>query len=81
MKAVKFREHNRMYAEDQPEYLSLPAHRSDEGIVTTCWKLSFLERIRVILTGKVYAQAMTFDKPLQPLKMSVSNPVKGGKNV
>lgn len=76
MKAVKFRECNMVYAENQPEYLSLPAHKSDEGIVTTCWKLSSLDKIRVILTGKVYVQTMTFSKPLQPLKMSASNPVK-----
>lgn len=78
MKAVKFRKYNMVYAEDQPEYLSLPAHKSDEGIVTTCWKLSWWESFKVFLTGRVYVQTMTFSKPLQPLKMSVSNPIRMG---
>ena len=75
MKIIKFKECNITYAEDQPEYLKLPAHKTNGGRATSCWKLSFFERVRVILTGKIYLRVMTFNQPLQPLKMSVINPV------
>lgn len=76
MKIIKFKECNIVYAENQPEYLPLPSHKSDDGRVTSCWGLSFLERLRVTLTGRIYLQVLTFNNPLQPLKMSVSNPLK-----
>lgn len=76
MKAVEFNGHNVVYAKDQPEYLPLPAHRSKEGEVTTCWELSFLERLKVLWTGRVYLTQLTFNEPLQPVRMSVTNEVE-----
>jgi len=75
MKAIKFKECNVTFAENQPEYLPLPAHKSPGGRVTSCWGFSFLERVRVALRGKIYLQILTFNEPLQPLLMSVHNPV------
>jgi len=75
MEAIVFKECNTSYAESQPEYLTLPVHKTDGGRVTSCWKLSFFERVRVALAGKIYLQVMTFNQPLQPLRMSVSNPI------
>ena len=75
MKAVKFKECNVVYAENQPEYLSLPCHKTEDGELTTCWWFSFKERLLVLLFGKVYLSILTFNEPLQPLKMNVSNPV------
>lgn len=74
MKIVKFKECNSIYAKDQPEYLPLPAHRADDGEATSCWGLSFLERLKVILTGKIYLSVLTFNRPLQPQKMLVDKP-------
>lgn len=75
MEAVKFKEYNIVFAESQPEYLPLPAHITDDGVVvTSCWSLSFLERIKVIFTGRLFLQIVTFNKPLQPLRMSVNKP-------
>lgn len=74
MKAIKFDECNVTFAEDQPEYFSLPAHRDRDGVVTTCWKLSFLEWVEMLLTGKLYLQVLTFNQPIQPLKMVVTKP-------
>ncbi len=75
MKVIKFKECNVVYAEGQPEYLSLPAHKSSDGVVTSCWRLSLRERICVILGGRIFLQLLTFNDPLQPLRMSVSNPL------
>jgi hypothetical protein len=77
MKPVKFKQQNCIYAKDQPEYLSLSAHKSEDGMVTTCWKLSFAERIGILITGKIWWQIMTFNKPLQPQRPSIKSPLKG----
>ncbi|KKN27450.1 hypothetical protein LCGC14_0864660 [marine sediment metagenome] len=74
MDVIKFRECNVTYAENQVEYLPLPAHRSDDGRVTSCWRLSFLERIKTALTGRIFLQVLTFNNSLQPLKMLVRKP-------
>jgi hypothetical protein len=74
MKIVKFKECNVNYAENQPEYLPLPAHRSKSGVATSCWGLSFRERLKVLLTGQIYLSVLTFHKPLQPLEMLVNKP-------
>lgn len=69
--------HNRhevVYAANQPQYIPLPAHKSKEGIVTTRWTLSLKERLQVLLSGNVYLQVMTFNAPLQPLKMMAVPP-------
>ena len=68
MKPIKFKEQNCTYAENQPEYLPLPAFKSDEpgGQVTSCWSLSFSERVRVLFTGKIWVSLMMFNKPLTP---------------
>jgi hypothetical protein len=67
MKPVKFEEQNVVFAENQPEYLPLPAHRTEEGIVVTCWEPTEEEILRLIDTRKIYISQMTFNQPLQPL--------------
>ena len=69
MKPIKFEEQNCTYAENQPEYLPLPAFRdpNDEtGQVISCWSLSFAERLRILFTGKLWVSIMTFHQPLTP---------------
>ncbi len=72
MKPIKFTECNFTYAKNQPPYLPLPAHKTDNGLVTSCWSLSILERLRVLFTGRIYLKMLTFNKPLQPLKVLVT---------
>ncbi len=72
MDVVKFKECNITFAENQPEYLPLPAHKTVDGIVTSCWRLDLFERLKVALTGKIYLQMLTFNRPLQPSRMSVN---------
>jgi hypothetical protein len=71
---------NGTYAKDQPEYLPLPAHRAADGTVTSCWSLTWRERLQVLRTGRLYISMLTFGEPLQPLLPSVefSHPAGGG---
>ncbi len=75
MKPIKFPGENVVFASDQPEYLPLPAHRNPKGDVTSCWHLTWLERLRVVFTGQVFVTCMTLNKPLQPLLLELDNPV------
>lgn len=62
------------FAEDQPEYETLPAFIGSDGVVLTRWKLSFSERLRVLFTGDIYLFVWTFRQPLQPVALSVEAP-------
>jgi len=77
MKPIEFKGCNVVFAKDQPEYLPLPAHKSQdpEGIVTTCWKLTWRERFLILITGQFFFQQMTFNNSLQPQKPSVRSPL------
>ncbi len=68
MKPVTFKEHNVVFAKDQPEYQPLPAYKgnSEQGEVVSCWKLSFRERIRLLFTGKLWVSLLSFNGPLTP---------------
>jgi len=70
MRPIKFNESNVIFAEGQPQYKSLPACKSFDGVVTTCWKLTFLERFKILFTGKLWLRVLTFNEPLQPLLLS-----------
>lgn len=74
MRAIKFKHQNKVFAEYQKEYFSLPALQLDtkEGEVITCWKMSFLERLKVLFTGKVWLVLLTFNKPLTPSNLSLN---------
>lgn len=75
MIAIEFDGYNVVYAKNQPEYLPLPAHKTEEGIVTTCWELTPKERVELLETGKIYLRQMTFNSPLQPVLMTIENPL------
>lgn len=76
MKPVEFSEQNIIIAKDQPEYIPLPAlmHNDDYGHVTSCWQMSWRERLKFLLTGRVYVTLLTFRGPLQPQIVSLEIP-------
>jgi len=74
MNPIEFKEVNVTYAKDQPEYLPLPVHKSKSGDVTSCWALSWKERLMVLIHGKVWLNLMTFNKPLQPQRIHAKKP-------
>lgn len=74
MKPIEFKHQNVIFAKDQPEYSPLPALRiySPQGEVISCWQMSFKERMKVLLTGKVWLSLASFNKPLTPSYMSIN---------
>ena len=59
-----------VFAKDQPQYILLPANLKGE-YVETKWRLSWRERIAVLMRGDFYLTVKTFGSPLQPLRPSV----------
>jgi len=76
MKLIEFEEQTVVIAKNQPEYLPMPAHVSNdvEGRVTFCWEMTLKERIKLIVTGKLWHQVLTFNQPLQPQLLLVNKP-------
>ena len=74
MKPVEFKHQNIVFAKDQPDYQPLPALKIEgmEGHVVSCWKLSFKERIKVLFTGIIWLNLMSFNKPLTPSYLAVN---------
>ena len=72
MNPIKFPEQNVVFAENQPEYIPLPAYRSDDehGQVVTVWEPSDEELTEIVRTKKVYLSQFTFGQALQPVLLS-----------
>ena len=68
MKPIKFKEQNITFAENQTEYMPLPAFKNDstEGEVISCWKLSWKERFQIFFTGRLWVCLLSFNAPLTP---------------
>lgn len=62
------------FAEDQPEFVTLPGYRTEDGCVLTRWRLTWRERLRVLLTGDLYHWQETYWQGLQPICMTVKKP-------
>ena len=74
MMPIEFAGQNVVFAKDQPEYLPLPAMRTLDGEVTSCWGMTWRERLRVLWTRRVYITLLTFGEPLQPQIVSTQPP-------
>ena len=74
MRPADFPGTNAVLAKDQPEYLPLPAHVA-HPITTTCWRLTWRERLTVLLRGELWLQQMNFGQPLQPQRPDVRCPL------
>ena len=68
------------YAKDQPEYLPLPCFKEDDGTVITRWRLSWWERLQVLVGGSIWLSVLTFNRPLQPVKLETTCPIDNGFN-
>lgn len=77
MKLIEFPEQTVVIAKDQPQYNPLPAHRFDgdtRGRIACCWSLTWKERLRLLWTGRLWHQVLTFNEPLQPQLLTVEKP-------
>jgi hypothetical protein len=59
-----------VFAKDQPQYCQLPAN-VHTPYVETKWKLSWRERLTILVKGTLYLTLKTFGQPLQPIRMSI----------
>lgn len=73
MKLVEFKEQNTIIAKDQLEYLPMPAHVSGEHTIC-CWQLSWKERFKLLLTGRMWHWIKNFRQPIQPQLLTLDNP-------
>lgn len=74
---VEFPEQTVVVAKDQPQYRPLPAYRyqrDDQGKINFCWRLSWVDRVKVLFTGRLWHQVMTFNQPLQPQLLMTIKP-------
>lgn len=74
---VEFPEQTVVIAKDQPQYRQLPAYRfsnDPEGKIVCCWQLGWRDRLKVLFTGKLWHQVMTFNGPLQPQLLLTDKP-------
>ena len=71
MKPINFPESNVTFAKNQPPYLPLPAYQDEEqgGRIFHCWQLSIRERIKVLITGKLWINVWTDKNCFQKHKL------------
>ncbi len=66
-------------AKDQPEYLPLPVAviNYSDGVVSLIsrYRLSLFERLRILFTGSLWLEQLTFGNPLQPQRPTVYEPL------
>lgn len=76
MQIIDIPEKTVVIAKDQPQYIPIPAHqfRDAEGRIAFCWALTWRERLRVLFTGRIWHQVLTFNTALQPQKLTVEKP-------
>lgn len=72
MIAEEFKEVNVRIAEHQEEYETLPAYSNkEEGSLTFCFSLNKEELEQINKTGLIYFKQLTFNKPMNPVALSV----------
>lgn len=76
MTLVEFPEQTVIIAEDQPEYLPLPAYQYGDatGTIVCCWQLTWRERFTLLFTGTIWHRILTFHQKLQPQSLVLEKP-------
>lgn len=70
MKPKNFKEANVTYGENQPEYIPLPAHKTEDGQAIFCFELNEEEKKQIAETGELWVSLLTFNQPLQPILLT-----------
>lgn len=77
MRTVSFEEQTLVIAEQQHDYIPLPAHvfaDDPHGRIVCCWKMTWRDRLRTLFTGLIWHQVLTFGGQLQPQRLSTEKP-------
>ena len=80
MELLEFPEQNIVFANDPPQYRPLPAYRypgDAEGRIVCCWGLTWRERLRLFVSGRIWHEILTFGHSLQPQLLAVDKPRMG----
>jgi hypothetical protein len=75
MKPIEFPLMNCKVSENQDEYITLPAFQ-DESYTISCWQFTWKERLRFLLTGKLWTLLMNFGGPVQPMSFDLECPLE-----
>jgi len=68
-----------VYAKDQPPYLPLPVFKypdDETGAVLMRWHMAWKDRWLALWHGDIYVTLLTFNKPLQPIKVFTDRPAE-----
>lgn len=82
MKPINFKEANEIFAENQKDYLPLPAFidpNDPKGQVICCWKLTFKERLKLLFSGIIWCGLLSFRRPLTPHFLTIDYPFEEQK--
>lgn len=74
MRPIEFPEQNVVYGEGMEEYEPLPACKNPDGEMVCCWRVGLRERLKLLFTGKIWVQTLTFNGPLQPMYIGADYP-------
>ena len=74
MQPITFKQCNASFAKNQDQYIELPVFRTTDGMVISCWKMTWKERLKAAFTGKIFLTLLTFNYPLQPQLLQVDSP-------
>ena len=80
MEPTKFKESNMKWIGNPENNVGdLDARKEGEDsktIIYSCWRASWKERLRILITGRVWVYQLTFDNALQPQGVSADKPFK-----
>ena len=60
-----------------PEVYDLPVYKNEEGQSLSCWKMTWKERLEVLLTGRVWLWVIGHHPPVS---VEGENPFKGAEH-
>lgn len=82
MKPVKFRgmvPQRRAAISEYPILAAGFGRDERRGEIVNCWRMNFLERLYVLLTGRVWVRVMTFRREIHPYALTVIKPYLRGE--
>lgn len=75
MKLQKFDQANTFYPAEQATMSGdFYAYKGQDGQVVMLWRLSFLDRVRLLFRGKLWVRVLTFNQPLQIHVVTADSP-------
>jgi hypothetical protein len=74
MRPIEFKGQNVIIAKDQKEYLPLPAYKFEdhEGTLIFCMSVSKWEALKMLFTGRLWVQFLTFNQKVTPSYFTVT---------